>query len=98
MGHGLVVQRQSLHVFSLKSRVYAHGLDIGHGFVAHVIDNGLEDVGVDAERGEIGEFGDEVGLVAAISGLSGGGGCARVIPGDDLATYRGCEESGLGRC
>lgn len=71
------------HVFSLQGRVNAHGLDIGHRFVAHVVDNRPEDVGVHAERGEIGESGDKTGLVAAILGLGGGGG-TRVIPRDDL--------------
>lgn len=74
MGHGIVVSVRSLHVFALQGRVNAHGLDICHGLVAHVVDNGLEDVGVDAERGEIGESGDGAGLVAAILGLGGGGG------------------------
>lgn len=76
---------QDLHVFSLQGRVNAHGLDIGHRFVAHVVDNRPEDVGVDAEGGEIGESGDKTGLVAAILDLGGGGG-TRVIPRDDLAT------------
>lgn len=71
---GPACRGQSLHVFSLQGRVYAHGLDISHGFVAHVIDNRLEDVGVDAERGEIGESGDKTGLIAPILVLGGGSG------------------------
>lgn len=82
---GPVWRGQNLHVFSLQGRVYAHGLDICHVFVAHITDNRLEDVGVDAERGEIGESGDETGLIGPILGL-GDSGSARIIPRDDLTT------------
>lgn len=70
-------------VFALEGGVDAHGLNIRHALVTHVIDNGAEDVVVDADRREIREAGDAAVGARLVLAL-GHGRRARVASRDDL--------------
>lgn len=72
-----------IHVLPLQGGVDAHGLDLGHGLIFHIVDDGADDVLMDAERRQIRKAGDLTTRARLMLAL-GGGRRARVASRDDL--------------
>lgn len=61
-----------VHVLALQGRVDAHGLNVCHGLILHVLEDCLEDVVVDADGCEISKACDDTRLASSTSALSCG--------------------------